>query len=96
MEADLGNLKSEAETSEEVPTIDTSEMEADIHEAEEALEDIKKRETSIIEEIEALHPTTEEHKRRLDEVAARNVKVMDDLEKAESKVEDIVKVSSCK
>ncbi|KAL3792589.1 hypothetical protein HJC23_005559 [Cyclotella cryptica] len=90
-EADLGNLKAEAETSEEVPTIDTSEMEADIHEAEEALEDIKKRETSILEEIDALHPTVEEHKRRLDEVAARNVKVMDDLEEAEHKVEDIVK-----
>jgi peptidoglycan hydrolase CwlO-like protein len=96
METNLENLKAEAETSEEVPTIDTSEMEADIREAEEALEDTKKRETAILEEIEALHPGIEEHKRRLDEVAARNVKVMDDLEKAESKVEDIVKVSSCK
>ena len=92
MEADLGNLKAEAETSEEVPTIDTSEMEADIREAEDALDDIKKRETLILEEIEALHPNIEEHKRRLDEVASRNEKVIDDLEKAEAKVEDIVKV----
>lgn len=92
METNLENLKAEAETSEEVPTIDTSEMEADIREAEEALEDIKKRETAILEEIEALHPGIEEHKRRLDEVAARNEKIMEDLDKAETKVEDIVKV----
>jgi peptidoglycan hydrolase CwlO-like protein len=95
MEAEVGNLKAEAETSEEVPTIDMSEMEDDIREAEEALGDIKKRETFILEEIEALHPSIEDHRRRLDEVAARNQEVMDDLEKAEDTVEHIVKVSLC-
>jgi peptidoglycan hydrolase CwlO-like protein len=95
MEADLGNLKAEAETSEEVPTVDTSEMEDDIREAEESLGGIKKRETLILEEIEALYPSIVEHCRRLDEVAARNQKAMDDLEKAEDVVEHIVKVSLC-
>ena len=93
MESELETLKTEAETSEEVPTIDTSDMEADIREAEETLEEVKDRKAKVAEDIEALHPKIEEHKSKLDEVSARNDKVMEDLEKAEAKMEDIVKVS---
>jgi len=93
MEAELDTLRTEAETSEEVPTIDTSEMEADIHDAEQEFEDVEKRQAAILEEIEALEPDIEQHKSKLDEVAARNDKVMDDLENAGEIVENIVKVS---
>ena len=91
MQSTLDDLRAEAETSEEVPTIDTSDFETDVSEAEEALEDFKKNEAAIIEEIESLQPGIEELKNQLDEVAARNEKVSDDLEKVEAKLEDIVK-----
>lgn len=96
MESELETLKTEAETSEEVPTIDTSDMEADIREAEEILEEVKHRKTKVAEEIEALYPRIDEHKNKLDEVSARNDKVMEDLDRAEAKMEDIVKVSLLK
>lgn len=69
MEANLESLKAEAETSDEVPTIDTTDMENDIREAEEAVEDIKKREVALQDEIEALHPGIDETKSQLDEVS---------------------------
>jgi peptidoglycan hydrolase CwlO-like protein len=92
LEQELSVLHTEAETSEEVPTIDTSEMEADIREAEEAVEEAKKRYAAVQEEIEAMQPAIEEQQNKLDEVNARNDKVVEDLEAAEAKVEDIVKV----
>ena len=92
METELEELKTEAETSEEVPTIDTSEMETDIREAEELVEDAKKRHAAAEAEIEAMHPAIDECKNKLEEVTARNEKVIDDFEAAEKKVEDIVKV----
>lgn len=92
LEQQLSSLQTEAETSEEVPTIDTSEMEADIREAEELVEEAKKRHASVLEEIDAMHPAIDLQKSKLDEVSTRNDKVVEDLEAAEAKVEDIVKV----
>lgn len=91
MEQKLEELKEEAETSEEVPTIDTTEFENDINVAEEEVDDLKKKETTISQDIESLQPGVEELKSKLDETATRNLKILDDLEKVEAELEDIVK-----
>ena len=91
MEATLEELRAEADTSEEVPTIDTTEYENDIQEAEAAVDDLKRREAALAQEIETLQPGVEEKKRLLDETAARNDKILDDIEKVENKLADIVK-----
>eukprot|EP00581_Thalassiosira_minuscula_P008708 CAMPEP_0183707658 /NCGR_PEP_ID=MMETSP0737-20130205/4176_1 /TAXON_ID=385413 /ORGANISM="Thalassiosira miniscula, Strain CCMP1093" /LENGTH=1232 /DNA_ID=CAMNT_0025935381 /DNA_START=12 /DNA_END=3710 /DNA_ORIENTATION=- len=91
MESLLDELKAEAETSEEVPTIDTSEYENDIEEAEASVQNLKEREAKIVQEIESLQPGVEEQKRQLDETSARNKKILDDMDKVDAKLEDIVK-----
>ena len=96
MQSTLDDLRAEAETSEDVPTIDTSDLENDVREAEESVEDMKKKEAAIVQEIESLQPEIDEHKRRLDEITARNEKVCDDLEMVEAKLEDIVKGHACR
>ncbi|KAL7539962.1 hypothetical protein ACHAWF_012462 [Thalassiosira exigua] len=91
MEATLDKLKAEAETSEEVQTIDTTDFEKDIEEAEAAVDDLKKRDAAVVQEIRDLQPDVEEKRRALEEVTARNKKILDDIDKLEAKVEDIVK-----
>jgi chromosome segregation ATPase len=91
MESLLEKLKEEAETSEEVPSIDTTEFENDIIVAEEEVDDLKKKESTISQEIESLQPGIEELKKKLDETATRNEKIVDDMDKVEAKLEDIVK-----
>lgn len=87
----LDDLKAEADTSEEVPTIDTSEYESDIQEAEAIVEDLKRREAAVVQEIESLQPGLDDQRKRLEEITARNEKILDDLDKVDSKLEDIVK-----
>ena len=87
----LTDLKAEADESEEVPTIDTTDYDNDIQEAEAAVDDLKKKEAAAAHEIETLQPGVEEKKAQCDEVSARNDKIMDDIERVEAKVEDIVK-----
>lgn len=91
MEKLLEELKEQAEMSEEVPTIDTTEFENDITIAEEEVDDLKKKQSTISQDIESLQPEVEELKKKLDETATRNEKILDDLEKVEAKLEDIVK-----
>jgi len=91
MEAMLDELKAEAETSEEAPTIDTSEYEADIAEAESSVEDLKKQEVEINDQIQSLQPGHKELKKQLVEITARNKKILDDMDKIDAKLEDIVK-----
>lgn len=91
MEAVLDNLRSEAETSEEVPTIDTTEFENDIEEAEAAVQDLKKKEAAMAQEIESLQPGVKEQRKQLDEITSRNKKILDDMDKVDAKLEDIVK-----
>ncbi|KAL7469954.1 hypothetical protein ACHAXS_010192 [Conticribra weissflogii] len=91
MAQQLDDLKAEAETSEEAPTIDTSELESDVQDAEMTVEDLKKQVAEIEDEIESLHPGIEDLKRQLDETTARNDRIEEDLVAVESKLEDIVK-----
>jgi len=91
MEQLLEELKEQAEASEEVPTIDTTEFENDITVAEEELDDLKKKEITISQDIESLQPGVEELKEKLDETATRNGKILDDMDKVEAGLEDIVK-----
>ena len=91
MELTLDRLRDEAETSEEAPTIDTTEYERDIQEADAAVQDLKRKEASVLQEIESLQPAVEERKKQLDEVTSRNVKIMNEMEKLEERMEDIVK-----
>jgi len=91
MESVLDELKAEAETSEEVPTIDTTEYEADIEEADASVQDLKKQEAAIAEEILSLQPGVKEQKKQLTEITARNKKILDDMDKIDAKLEDIVK-----
>jgi chromosome segregation ATPase len=91
METLLEELKEQAEASEEVPTIDTTEFENDITIAEEEVDDLKKKESTVSQEIESLQPEVDELKKKLDETATRNEKILDDLDKVEAKLEDIVR-----
>ena len=91
MEELLDRLKAEAETSEEPATIDTTEFEADIQNAEEAVQDLKKQEAAITREIESLKPNVEDKEKQLGEVTARNNKILSDMDKLDAKLEDIVK-----
>jgi len=91
MEATLQQLRDEAETSEEAPTIDTTEYENDIQEAEVAVQDLKKKEAAVLREIDALQPTMGDLRRQLEEVDARNIKIGDEMDKVHLKLEDIVK-----
>jgi len=91
LEATLEELRAEADTSEEAPTIDTTEYETDIREAEEAVEDLKSKEAAVAQEIETLQPGVEEKVSQIDEISTRNQKIVDEIEKVEAKLEDIVK-----
>lgn len=91
MEATLQQLRDEAETSEEAPTIDTTEYENDIQEAEVAVHDLKKKEAAVQREVGALQPTIGDLRRQLEEVDARNIKIGDEMDKVHAKLEDIVK-----
>lgn len=91
MEATLQQLRDEAETSEEAPTIDTTEYENDIQEAEVAVHDLKKKEAAVLREIDALQPTMGDLRRQLEEVDARNIKIGDEMDNVHLKLEDIVK-----
>lgn len=91
MEATSDKLKDEAETSEEAPTIDTTEYERDVQESDAAVQDLKRKEASMLQEIDSLRPTVEERTKQLDEVTSRNVKIMNEMEKLEERMEDIVK-----
>lgn len=91
MEAILDELKAEAETSEEVPTIDTTEYEADIEDAENSVQELKKQEAEITEDIANLQPAYKDQKKQLSEISARNKKILDDMDKVDNKLEDIVK-----
>lgn len=91
MEEILEKLRDEAETSEEAPTIDTTEYENDIQEAETAVQDLKKKEATVVQEIESLQPGLKELKRQLEEVQTRNNRILEDMDKVEKKLEDIVK-----
>lgn len=91
MQSTLDDLKADAETSEEVPTIDTTPLENDIAEAEATVDDLKEKEAAAGAEIETLSPGIEEKKRNLDEIAARNDKILNDMEDTEAKLEDIVR-----
>lgn len=91
MEEILEKLRDEAETSEEAPTIDTTEYENDIQEAEAAVQDLKKKEAAVIQEIESLQPGLVDLRRQLEEVETRNNRILEDIDKVDDKLEDIVK-----
>lgn len=90
MQEMLDELKAEAETSEEVPTIDTSEYDNDITEAESSVENLKKQEADIVEEIHSLQPGVKEQKKQMDEITARGEKILDDIDKVDAQLADIV------
>lgn len=91
MEATLDKLRDEAETSEEAPTIDTSEYERDIQESDAAVQDLKKKEALTVKDIEFLQPAVEECRKQLDVVTSRNSKILNEMEKLDEKLDDIVK-----
>lgn len=91
MEQLLEELKEEADASGEVPSIDTTEFENDITAAEDEVDELKKKESAISQEIEELEPEVDELKKKLDETVARNGKILEDMDKVEAKLEDIIK-----
>lgn len=90
LESILEKLRDEAETSEEAPTIDTTEYENDIQEAETAVQDLKKKEAAVVQEIESLQPGLNVLRKQLEEVDTRNSRILEDIDKVEAKLEDIV------
>jgi chromosome segregation ATPase len=61
-------------------TIDTTESEEDVVQAESAVENLKESERQLAEQIGAYEPEIRDLKNRLDETVLRNSKIMEDIE----------------
>lgn len=90
----LEQLKAEADESEQPQENDTTDLEMDVQEKETEVTSCKNREAALLQEIESLRPAVDEKRAEIDEVAARNQKVMDDLNAAEQKLEGIIRGNS--
>ena len=83
----LDALHEEADSAENV-TIDTTELEEDVKNAESELEKLQEKEVNCQTKIEENEPIVEEIKRHLDEISTRNESVMADMAVAEKKLID--------
>jgi len=85
----IDEIKAEADAAETV-TIDTTEYEEDVNSAEEALEQLKEKESSAMTAIEEAKLPIAETKKQLDESTSRNDKIIADLESAQEKLAEFV------
>lgn len=79
----IDSIKNEQDTAENFDT-DTSDLEQDVENAQSDLDTVKERQTALQEQIAAKEPEVQELKDKVEEVAARNVKVIKELEEASS------------
>ena len=78
----INQVRAESEESANV-TVDTTELEQDVSNAEQVAEALKEQLAERQRELEELHPKVEDVKNRLEEVTARNQKVLADMNAAE-------------
>jgi len=91
LENDIDELKAEAEAAQNFTAQDTSDLEDEVKAAEEACQALKEKETESRKALEALEPAAQVIQRSLDEIAARNKKVVADMNEAEKKLEELVR-----
>ena len=80
-ESEISRLRAEADTSADVEA-DTTELEEDVGKAEAEVCEIQQRIRDCELEVESLHPALSEKKKELEEVTARNKKILADMEQA--------------
>lgn len=95
LERKIDDIKQEMETTENVD-MDTTDLEEEVAQAEQEVEEVEHRIQQLVQEIEAAQPVLDEIISRRDEVAARNAKVLEDMEKAEEALQAIVQMQSQK
>ena len=78
LQSAIEEINAEADAAENV-TIDTSELEEDVRVASDVLEEVSGKESEIKNSMESLHGPINEIKQKLEEITARNKKVMDDI-----------------
>ena len=79
----IARLRAENETAANV-TIDTTELEEDVTQAEQQVAKLQREQKEIDRQIQELQPVVDGKRRELEEVVARNEKVLVDLKKAET------------
>lgn len=89
----LDTLHEEAESAENI-TIDTTEFEQDVKNAEIDLEKLIEKEKECKQIMEDHQPHVEQLKRRLEEITTRNKSVIADLETAEKNLENCLKMQA--
>jgi len=90
LQSTLERLKEEAISSEEV-TIDTTDLEEDVKNAQDSLEVEKRKEYELSESIEALKPELIQAQRDHQEILSRNEKVIEDMASVEKEIEGNIK-----
>jgi chromosome segregation ATPase len=83
--AKIESLKAEKDSAANFDT-DTSDFEADVAEAQQAVDTIKDRESSLKEAMEEKAPEIRALKKQLEEVKTRNEKVLEDMKVAEDEL----------
>ncbi len=78
---DIDFIKSEQDTAENFDT-DTTDLEQDVENAQQDLDTIKVRESTLQDEISTKIPIVDELRNRVDEMTARNTKVLQELQAA--------------
>jgi chromosome segregation ATPase len=79
----VDEIKLEMESTANI-TIDTTEFEEDVAQAENAVGSLKESESQLSEQISAYAPEIRDLQNRLDETVVRNSRIMDDMEAAEA------------
>jgi chromosome segregation ATPase len=89
----IESLKAEKDSATNFDT-DTSEYEADVAEAQQAVDEIKDREITLKEVMEESAPEIEALKKQLEEVRTRNEKVLEDMKVAEDELNKYIQSMS--
>jgi chromosome segregation ATPase len=90
LENDIDDLRGEAEAAVNV-TYDTSDLEDEAKAADEAYQALKEKESDCQKAIDELQPAAQALKRSIEEISARNSKIVADINATEKKMEDIVR-----
>ena len=89
----IENIKEEMKASNN-QTIDTSELEEDIQQAEDLLARHKATEEKLVADREALLPHINELRDRLEETSIRNAKILDDISTAENDLTQFIETQT--
>jgi chromosome segregation ATPase len=91
----VDEIKLEMESTANV-TIDTTEFEEDVAQAENAVESLKESERQLSEQVATYAPEIKELQNRLDETVVRNSRIMEDMEAAEADITNFLETQTQK